>query len=546
MSSTSSSPTSSPASLDRIAFWALCLALFVISYNISVIPPIMPLLVRDLDSSMGYIQIVIVLFSLVTASFSPTCENLCRFYGREQVFLTGLVFYGLGILWTAMSSTIGVLVVGFSFLTGLAATPLVSEPWAIMDLAYEGKAEKRATLALILFSTCGGLAGSILGGFIASKVGWRWAFMPSLLILVFVAVGARKLPPSPVVRTDPIDWIGGLLSLLGLGSILMGISLAGEYGWWFPKEVFEIAGVVIPPFAISIVPTLIAVGIVCLGLLLFWQRQQVTQAGVPLVRVGLLRRRTFILGLGVAMLHTLITTGVQFNLYQFLPAMLPLNPFQTAIAILPYNLTLVVVLIVLLLVLKIDDQIPPKYNIYLGLSLLIIGLGLLRRAIDGDLAATHLIPGLVTMGIGSAFFLAYIGPLTYSAATRQEKPEGTGIYSPMQRLASSLGRGILGTLLISFTSKGIVDRVLAVLGQEFSPTQRQEAIIHLERIIQTYSEEARRAEFANLPDKVQPALENIIQTSAVDGIHGSLFVALSFAIICFLIATFLPKYIRQK
>lgn len=120
--------TSFPIALRRSTFWALCLTLFVISYNISVMPPIMPLIVRDFDSSMGYIQIVIVLFSLVTASFAPTCENLCRFYGRDRVFLTGLAFYGIGILWTALSQNIGVLVISFSFLTGLAATPLVSAP----------------------------------------------------------------------------------------------------------------------------------------------------------------------------------------------------------------------------------------------------------------------------------------------------------------------------------------------------------------------------------------------------------------------------------
>lgn len=413
-----------------------------------------------------------------------------------------------------------------------------------MDLIYDGQEEKRTNLILILLSTLGGLTGAILGGLIASKVGWRWVFMPSLLILGFIAIGARKLPAIGVVRQKPIDWVGGLLSLLGLGSILMGISLGGEYGWWFPKQVFSIMGIVIPPFAISIVPTLIAVGTVCLGLLMFWQRQQANATGAPLVRVGLLGRRTFIIGLTVAMLHTLITTGVQFNLYQFLPTVLPLNPFQTSMAVLPYNLTMIVVLVALFLVIKIDDQIPPKYNIYIGLSLLMTGLWLLRRAMNIDITVAHLIPGLVTMGIGSAFFLAYIGPLTYSATTHQERPEGTGIYSPMQRLAISLGRGILGTLLVAFASQGIVDRILTVLDQTFSPTQRQEAINRLERIIQTYTKEERRAAFSQLPEKVQPALEQIIQASAIDGIRASLFVALSLAVVCFLIATFLPKYIR--
>jgi MFS family permease len=59
-------------------------------------------------------------------------------------------------------------------LTGLAATPLISTPWAIADLIYDDE-EKRVTIALILASTLGGLFGLLLGGYLASNFGWRWA-----------------------------------------------------------------------------------------------------------------------------------------------------------------------------------------------------------------------------------------------------------------------------------------------------------------------------------------------------------------------------------
>ncbi|MGF1491819.1 MAG: MFS transporter [Microcoleaceae cyanobacterium] len=533
-------------SLKRNTFVALGLTLFVISYNLAVMPPIMPLIVRGLDSSMGYIQGAIVLFSLVTASCSPTCENLCRYYGRERVFLIGIVFYVLGIAATAISQNIGILVINFSFLTGLAATPLVSAPWAIMDFAYDGKAEKRATLALILFATFGSITGAILGGFIASRLGWRWVFVPSLLVLPWIAIQSKKLPVLNLPRQESIDWIGGLLSLLGLGSILLGISLSGEYGWWTPKQPFSILGMVIPPFSVSIVPTLIAAGAVFLGLFIFWQRQQSKQMGVPLVRVGLLRKRAFVIGVITAMLHTLVTTGIQFNLYQFLPATLPLNPFETAIAVLPYNLTMVVAVVCLILFIRFDDQIPPKYNVYMGLSLLTVGIWLLYRAITPEISTLSLIPGLVTMGIGSGFFLAYIGALTYSAAARHEKPEGTGIYNPIKQLGSSLGRGILGTTLVFFTSQGIVNRVLAALGKQFSPAEHQQAISKLQRIIQTYSREERRAAFRQLPDSVQPALKDIIEMAAIEGMRTSILLGLSLSIVCFLVATLLPKYAHRS
>ncbi len=83
--------------LERQGFWVLSLTLFIVAYNVSVLPAIMPAIVRDFNSSIGSIQSILVLFSLIMASFAPTTENLCRFYGRTRVFFTGLTLYGIGI-----------------------------------------------------------------------------------------------------------------------------------------------------------------------------------------------------------------------------------------------------------------------------------------------------------------------------------------------------------------------------------------------------------------------------------------------------------------
>ncbi len=531
--------------LKRQGFWALCLTLFLVAYNVSVVPPIMPQIVRDLDSSIGYVQSALVLFSLVTASFAPTTENLCRYYGRTRVFRAGLILYGIGIALTSLSPEIGWLVISFSLLTGLAATPLISTPWAISDLVYDGKAEEQATLALLLASTIGGLSGGLIGGFIASKFGWRWAFAPSLITLVALLPLARFLPDLPVLRKSPIDWVGGLFSFLGLGSILLGIGLAGEYGWWEPRRVFSIAGWVIQPFSLSIVPTLITSGVVFLGLFMFWQRQQAARSATSLMRIGLLRKRVFVVGALTAMLHTLITTGVQFNLYQFVPFVLKLDPFRTALTVLPYTLTMIVVVIALLKYLTIDDQFPPKYVIDTGIVLLGVGIGLLYTAIKPGISSLALMPGLIFMGIGSGLFLAYIGALTYSAATADEKPEGSGIYNPIQNLGSSLGRGILGSVLILFTSRQIVDGLLQNLGKSLSPAQRHEAITKLQEMIQTYPKNELKAEFAKLPASVQPSLPAISLNALMEGMRFSLLVALSLTIVILFMATLLPKYPRR-
>lgn len=536
----------------RKGFWAISLTVFMVAYNVSVMPAIMPAIVFDFHSSVGYIQSILVLFSLITASFAPTTENLCRYYGRTPVFRTGLVLYGLGIGLTALSPSIGALAINFSVLTGLAATPLVNTPWTVADLVYVGKSQEQATVLLIVTSAVGGLCGGLLGGYLASQVGWRWAFVPSLAVLILIWLLKRSLPQLTVRYKQPLDWVGGLLSFLGLGAILAGISLAGEFGWWEPKRVFSIAGVVLPPFAISIVPTLIAVGVVLLGFFVFWQRRQANRWQASLLRAGLLRKREFVLGLLAAMLHTLITTGVQFNLYQFVPVALSLNPFRTALTVIPYNLTSIIVIVVVLKVLALGDypngetalqRFPPKYAVYIGIALLGAGIGVLYRSLHLQMTSLELMPGLILMGMGSGLFSAYISKLTYSSTSVHEKPEGSGIYNPVQNLGSSLGRAILGTSLIFFASEGIVDGILRHLGQTLAPEQRSQFIAELQEIIQTLSrEEVREVLVSKLPPSISSLLRPISLEAATSGMQTSLLIALMFTGICFLLTTTLPKF----
>ncbi|WP_290888886.1 MFS transporter [Fischerella sp.] len=90
---------SSPASL--------CLTQFLVAYNVSVVPAIMPRIVRDLDSSVGSIQGALVLLPLVKASFAPTCENLIKRFSRKSVFMAGLGLFTIGAIATSVSSNMG-------------------------------------------------------------------------------------------------------------------------------------------------------------------------------------------------------------------------------------------------------------------------------------------------------------------------------------------------------------------------------------------------------------------------------------------------------
>lgn len=516
----------------------LCLTLFIVAYSVGAVPAIMPRIVRELNSSVGYVQGALVLLALVKASFAPTSENLVRRYGRKIVYFSGLSLFTLGIMAASVSPNMGFFVVFYALVAGLGATPLLGSPRELVGRIYDDKAEKYGLLALAIASILGGLAGSLLGGRIASVWSWRWSLVPILVIIPAIVLLLRYVPHDRPSRTTAIDWVGGLLSFLGFGFSLLGVSLAGEFGWWEPKQPLTLLNVIIPPSSvISIVPALIFAGIILLGFYGFWRRQQRRKAA--LLQVGLLRHKPFVLGLLTATLHTLLSTGIQFNLYQFIPAYLGLNPFWTAIALLPYSLTLLVVII--FATFKIIGRYHYKLVLSAGLSLFSLGILELYRAIQPGLTPGSLLPALGIMGAGSGLFLAQIGIATFANATPAQRAEASGIYTPFQNMGSALGRAILGTALITTASVQIVDEAIATLGETVSPEQRQRAIAVLIRVIQTYTRDERREFFRNLPAAIQPSLHLILNHATIEAMQIATLIALGFSVVCLASVFFLPR-----
>lgn len=96
-------------------------------------------------------------------------------------------------------------------------------------------------------------------------------------------------------------------------------------------------------------------------------------------------------------------------------------------------------------------------------------------------------------------------------------------------------------MLIVTASANIVDKVVKELGKTISVTQRNRAIQVLEKVIQTYTTDERREFFSQLPAAIQPSVNPIINTSAVEAMRTSVTIALVFSIICLNLAFFIPK-----
>jgi hypothetical protein len=321
-------------------------------------------------------------------------------------------------------------------------------------------------------------------------------------------------------------------------TLLLGLNLANEYGWWTPKKVIQLGNFVIPPFALSIVPILIAIGAILLAIFAFyWRRREVIQKKSQMWRMGLFRWRQFDIGLATSAFYAVGTAGLTYTLYLFLQTVLDLTSFDTAIVILPYNIAMI---LVLLATVRLGRRLIPKYNIQVGLVVLILGLLLLIDALKPGVAPLKLLPELVVMGVGAGLVVGQMANLTLSAADPKMPGEAIGIYNTLQDLAYSWGISIFGVALIFFSSAGVVDGVLAEINLTVTDAQREEIIVEVEEAFQLLSKDELDVILAQLPEEEQKAIAKVAQEIGLEAMQLTLLGILTVILLALVVSIFLP------
>jgi MFS family permease len=193
---------------------------------------------------------------------------------------------------------------------------------ALIAALWTGQAR---TKSIALWSATGGAiaaCGPVVAGFLLEHYSWRSVFVVTLPLAVVALVMAWKFVPAHVHETtEPVDNLGGLLSMILVGSLILGINFAPV-----PNELALAAGL----FAVAIVATV-----------LFLYRQR--KAENPLYDLKVASRRVFWVAAvaGIVVFGSLM--GAMFIGQQYLQNVLDYSTLDAGLAILPAALAMIVV-----------------------------------------------------------------------------------------------------------------------------------------------------------------------------------------------------------
>jgi EmrB/QacA subfamily drug resistance transporter len=406
-------------------------------------------LVDDFDTTVTTIQAVITLYSLTMAALMMTGGKLGDILGRRRAFSIGLVIYGAGSLLTALSWSVPTLALGWSLLEGVGAALVLPALVALTASNFEGKARVAAYGVLGGVAGAGIAVGPILGGWVTTNLTWRLVFAGEVVLVIAILLGTRMLADEAIERRSKgLDWVGSVLSALGLALIVFGVLQASNWGWLQPRNS------PITPLGFSLVPFVVAAGGVVLAGFRAWERRRERVGDEPLVHFQLFRIRTLRSGLGMFLAQNAILMGIFFTVPLYLQVVQGYDAFKTGVQMLPVSIAM---LVVATLASRFGGRWSARTIVRVGLGMLLVATVVLIATIDPQINTTSFAVAMAAIGIGMGLIVSQLANAVQSSVGDAERSEAGGLQYTAQQMGAALGTALVGAVLItgllsSFTS----------------------------------------------------------------------------------------------
>jgi MFS transporter, DHA2 family, multidrug resistance protein len=186
----------------------------------------LPAIGTAFDASQTQLNLVAVAYSLGLACSVLWLGALGDRYGRKQIALVGVALAIPAALLSGFAPTIEILI--FARLFGGFAAGMAYPTTLALIAALWGAGPGR-TRAIALWAAIGGaisVSGPLLSGIILNIAEWPWVFFIVIpLALLALLLAMRNVPSHVNEGTEAVDNLGGILSVVLVGSFVLAINV---------------------------------------------------------------------------------------------------------------------------------------------------------------------------------------------------------------------------------------------------------------------------------------------------------------------------------
>ena len=432
------------------ALAVICLSVFVISVDATIVNVALPTLSRELDANTAQLQWIVDAYTLVMAGLLLSAGSLSDRYGRRGWLSAGLAVFAVTSAVAAQVHSADALIAARAAMGVGAAVIFPTTLGLITNIFTDPVPRAKAIGVWAAMVGVGVAAGPITGGWLLEHFSWGSIFLVNVPVAVVAIVGGILfVPTSRDPATPPLDIGGLILSSIGVTALVYTVIEAPDWGWSSARTAvgFGVAIAVLAGFAV-------------------WERAQ----RAPMLDVSVFANRRFSGGSLAVTAGFLTLFGFIFVITQYFQFIKSYSAFETGVRMLP-----VAVSIALASVLgpRLVERIGTTAVVAAGLAIFAAGLGW-ASTIDAATPYIQIAMQMVLLGGGLGLTTAPATESIMGSLSADKAGVGSAVNDTTRELGGTLGVAIVGSVFASVYSGGIGSAaVLAALPVDVRSTMER-------------------------------------------------------------------------
>jgi EmrB/QacA subfamily drug resistance transporter len=407
----------------------LAMAMFVLVVDTSLMNVSISAVVRDLDTTVSGVQSAIALEALVSAAFILIGSKVGDLFGRKRAYVLGLLGYAIGGIAMALAQGLAAIIVFWAIVGGLGASLLLPAMQSLIHGNFEGKFRTKVYALVGAAAAIATAVGPLLGGFITTYLSWRVAFLLEVVIIAIVLSGIGMVRDVKYTGPRGVDAGGALLSVLGMGGIVLSILVWQEGG--------------------ESVAVLLAVGGAAMAGLVSWLVRR-KRAGKPtLIDPDLFTSKVYRLGVSQQLLQQIALGGAMIALPIYLQMVLEYSAMGAGLSLAPLSLSMFAIS---LIAARRAGKRRPSSLVRIGFTLVTAGMLLLIPIVPRADSGWDLLVPLVIAGSGLGLLVSQLNNYTLSPISEERVSEAAGVNSAAGSFGLSFGLAFSGAIMLASLS----------------------------------------------------------------------------------------------
>ena len=420
----------------------------LLSFSVSCLPISMGGMVESFKTPPTTIGTAIVIYALFVSGFIMLGARLGQRFGSKRFFQASVALFLVAMAIMVVSPTVNVMLAAQA-LAGLAAAAMVPTLVVLIARHYHGKQQASALGWMGSAGAMAAVLAFLVVGTLERFVSWRAAFGLVVVLSAAVLLMSFKLEPCEPRPEVKIDLVGALLSTTSIILITLGFNNIRTWGLLLarPTSPYSVIG-------LSPAPMMVVVGMVLGSAFLVWTRKLgAHNKKTPLIALEVIDSPQERAALFAMFTILVLEASVTFTVPLYIQIVQGRNAFQTALAMMPFNLG---VFFTAILIVRLYNRFTPRGIARYSFTLVAAAALWLAFVVRNNWSTFPVLLGLVAFGIGQGALMTLLLNVLVTASPKDLAGDVGALRGAANNLGFAVGTAIIGALVVGVLSATVM------------------------------------------------------------------------------------------